>query len=146
MKVKPVYVWVIDQGAPGFLLAGDHVHDARRDARIVKALHQQRRPVGRILGRLEYDGVAGQDRGRRRPTGKRDREIEGRNHPPHAMRLEHARVAMVLGLGTLAFGKAAVLLHDVAVGADEVGGFLHVAERLQPVLAYLQAVDGGDVE
>jgi hypothetical protein len=87
-----------------------------------------------------------QERRRGRPAGERHGKIEGRDHPPDAVGLEGARVAVALALAALGFDKAAVRLHHVAVGADKVGRFLHIAQRLQPVLAHLQAVHRGDVE
>ena len=53
---------------------------------------------------------------------------------------------MVTAFGALAYGEAVVFLHDVAVGADKVGHFLYVAERLKPVFAHLEAIDGSDGE
>ena len=38
------------------------------------------------------------------------------------------------------------LLHLVAVPADQLGGLLHVAERLEPALADLEGHEGGQVE
>ncbi len=53
---------------------------------------------------------------------------------------------MVLALGKLALDEALVLLHVIAIGADEIGRLLHIAQGLQAILAHFQAVHRGNVE
>ena len=144
--MKPSTLGVIHQCAAGLFLAGDHVDHARGDARVVEALDQQGRAVGGVFRRLEHHRVPRQDGRRRRSAGEGDRKVEGRNHAPHAIGLEQAGVAMVLALGKLALDEALVLLHVIAVGADEIGRLLHIAQSLQAILAHFQAVHRGNVE
>ena len=78
------------------------------------------------------------------PAGERDREVERRDHRPHAVGAHHVR----RGLGRVQ--PAHRLLEPVVVGdlvavvADQVGRLLDVAERLEPVLAHLDGEQGGD--
>ena len=94
--------------------------------------------------RLDHDRVAGGQRRARRPAGERGREVERRHDGPHAVGAQHVR----RGLGRVqpAHGLLEPVVVDelVRVVADEVGGLLDVAERLEPVLAHLDGQEGGD--
>ncbi len=90
-----------------------------------------------IFGRLDDQRVAGDQRRAGRPGDERRGVVERGDHGPHAVRAHH--VAGDLGLAE-AFHRhrePVVLAHGVGVVADQVGGLLDLADRLQPALAVL---------
>ncbi len=93
---------------------------------------------------LQHDGVAGDERRARRAGGEGHREVERTDDREDAVRPEDRpgvdrRVAEIAHLDVV----AAVLLHRVAVVAQEVRRLLDLAERFDPVLADLEAHDRG---
>ena len=80
------------------------------------------------------------------PARQRHREVERADHGPHAVRPQH--VVVVAGGAEAAHrdAEAVVLLHLVAVPADQLGGLLDVAERLEPALADLVGHQRREVE
>ena len=95
--------------------------------------------------RLVDDGVARDERAARRAAAQREREVEGADDRPDAVRLEHG--AGVHGwVAEVAHGviEAVVLLDHVARPADQVGRLLDVAECLEAVLANLDGKQRGE--
>ena len=87
---------------------------------------------------LVDDRVAGHERAPGGTSGERHGEVEWADHSPDAVRLQH-RPSVDGRIAKVAHGvvEAVVLLQLIAVVADQVGGLLHVAQRLEPVLAHL---------
>ncbi len=66
------------------------------------------------------------------------REVERRQHRPYPERPQHRAVALT-GIDAVQLPhEPVVLLHLVSVGVDQVGAFLHLADRLRAVLACFQ--------
>ena len=60
-----VDIFVIDEmRADDRALAGEQIHNARRNSGFLEHLHQLGGEDGRLLGRFHDDGVAGDERGR----------------------------------------------------------------------------------
>ena len=94
----------------------------------------EHRRHGALLRRFQHDGVARDQRGRGRRDRERHREVERRDHAPHAVRPHDVERRLVRREPAHRLLEPAVLAHLVAVVADEVGGLLDVAERLEAVL------------
>ncbi len=126
--------------------AGDHVEDAARQAGQVRDLGQLDAAQRGIARGLVDDRVAGHERAARGPAGECHREVEGADHGPDAVRLEH-RPGVDGRIAEVAHGvvEAVVGLDLVAVVADQVGRLLDVAERLEPVLADLDRHQGREL-
>ena len=94
---------VIDHGAAGVPVTGDHVEDAGRQE-LGGDLGEQRRRSGRGVARLEHDGVARGDGRGELPDGHHHRVVPRRDLRAHADRLaaEHRRVPAHVLAGTLA--------------------------------------------
>ena len=75
--------------------AGDEVEDAGRNAGVDHYFEQLVSEQRRCRRRLEDDGVAGDERATRGSGGERQRKVERRDHRPHAVRPQHARVLFV---------------------------------------------------
>ena len=115
--------------------AGDEVDDARREAGLGHQLHEERGAVRRVGGRLEDDGVAGDERRHHLPAGDRDREVPGGDDPGDPDRLADAHRPLVGELG-----GDGVAEHPAALAGHQEGDvdrFLDVAARLGEDLAHL---------
>ena len=78
--------------------------------------------------------------------GQGHREVERADDRPHPVRLEDGPGVLLGRQRAHRFHEAVVGLHLVGVVAQQVGGLLHVAERLQPVLADLEGHERGVLE
>ena len=125
---------------------GDQVERARRHAAVAVALVELVAEQRALVRGLQHDGVAGDQRAARGAARQRHREVERADHGPHAVRAQH--VVVVAGGAEPAHRhpEPVVLLHLVAVPADQLRGLLHVAERLEPALADLVGHERGEVE
>ena len=87
---------------------------------------------------LNTTAVAGHHRRRRRPDGQRHREVERADHGEHAVRAED-RPGVDRGVAEVVHRVVVerVVLGRLRVVADEVGGLLDLAQRLEPGLADL---------
>ena len=82
------------------------------------------------------------------PPASAKREIERRDHHPHAVRPHHAAVARDHAVERIVRQRvleAVVRFEVVGVVVEEVDGLLRFAERLHAVLADFQRQRGGDV-
>jgi len=80
-----------------------------------------------------------------RASRQRHREVERRDHHPDTMRAQTAHVRGLIALERITRhgeDEPLVSLHGIAVVADQVGRLLHVAQRLQAVLADVERVGG----
>src|SRR5262245_8329233 len=116
--------------AGGLAEALDDVEHARRDLRLGEHLGQQRRGQRRPLGGLEYDGVAGRERGSDPPRGEHQRRVPGHDQPGHADRLAERVVDELVA----DLERAAVELGDdsrvvVEVLRGAVGEPVHLRDR-----------------
>ena len=118
--------------------AHDEVDDAGRDAGIDERLDELDRHQRRRRGGLQHDGVAGHQRGTGRAGREGRREVERADDREHAVRPED-RPGVDGGVAEVAHRVVVelVVLGGLGVVADEVGGLLDLAERLDPVLADL---------
>ena len=115
--------------------AGHEVDDAGREAGLGHQLDQQRRAVGRVAGRLEDHGVAGDEGRHDLPARDRHREVPGRDDPGDADRLADAHRPLVGQLG-----RDRVAVHPAALAGHQerdVDAFLDVAAGLRDDLAHL---------
>ena len=99
---------------------------------------------GDRLDGLKTTVLPADERGARRAGREGHREVERAHDPEHAVRPQDrpgvdGRVAEIAHLDVV----AVVLLHRVAVVAQQVGRLLDLAERLDAVLADLEAHDRG---
>ena len=141
---QPVDPGVGHQRAADVVPADHDVERLGRDATVEQAAHDGQRRADALRRRLDHDGVAGRQRRARRPAGERGREVERRDDRPHAVGAQH--VGRGLGRVQPAHGLLEAVVVDELVGvvADQVGGLLDVAERLEPVLAHLDRQEGRD--
>ncbi len=121
--------------------SGDEVDGAGREARLVHELDEQGRAQRRLRGRLEHDGVAGDQRGHHLPARDRDREVPRGDDPGDADRLADAHRPLV---GQLRWHRVAE--HPAAFAGHQEGDvdpLLDVAPRLGDDLAHLRASSPG---
>src|SRR6266498_5276821 len=114
-------------------------------AGVAQALVQLRAGERALRRGLEDHRVAGHQRAAGGPRGQRHREVERADHRPDPVGPQHAAGVLVRGELPHLVGEAVVALHLVAVVADQVGRLLHVAERLEAVLADLHGHQGGQL-
>ena len=121
--------------ADGSPTAVDDVDHAVGDAGLDEELDEPLPERGCVRGRLEDDGVSGDERGRDLPGRDRDREVPRRNDADHADRHpdRHLELVRELGRGRLPEEAPAFAAHVVA----HVDRFLHVATRLGAHLPHL---------
>ena len=82
-----------------FAEAVDDVDDAGREARLGEELDEPFGEEGRVLGRLEDDGVSADERGRELPGRDRDREVPGRDRADDPDRQPDGHLELVAQLG-----------------------------------------------
>ena len=80
------------------------------------------------------------------PAGQGHREVERADDRPHPVRLEDGPGVLLGRQEPIGLHEAVVGLHLVGVVAQQVGGLLHVAQRLEPVLADLEGHERGVLE
>ena len=119
--------------------AHDEVDDARRKAGVLERVDQVHARQRRGRRGLVDHGVAGQERAADRAGRERHREVERADDGEHAVRPEDRpgvdrRVAEVVHRVVV----EVVVLDRLGVVADQVGGLLDLAQRLEPVLADLE--------
>ena len=142
-------VGMVDQGlAHDASGPRDVVENAVREARVADTIRQQATGPGCIGRTLENDGVAGHEgRGHRSPSEGKGK-IEGHDHPPYAMGLEHGTVVGTVG-GQRIVGQGEIVtlvaFELSRVSGKEVRGLLRFSQRLHAVLAHLQSQGGADV-
>ena len=119
---------------------------ARRHAAVAVALVELVAQQRALVRGLQHDGVAGDERAARRAARQRHREVERADHGPHAVGTQDVVVVARGAEPAHRHPEAVVLLHLVAVPADQLRGLLHVAERLEAVLADLVRHERGEVE
>jgi hypothetical protein len=118
------------------------------EAGIADAVRQQAPGPGGVGRALEDDGIAGHEGRGQGSTAKGEREVEGHDHSPHAVRLEDGAVVRtpvgqrIVGQGEVV---ALVALELGRVAGEEVRRLLRLAERLHAVLADLEGERRSDV-
>jgi hypothetical protein len=126
-----------------------HVIDhACRQAGVAQHFEQQPAAPGRVGRSLEDDRVAGHQRRADRSACQRKRKVERRDHRPGTVRLQHRPVATDKTRQRIVRQRAVetfVGLHLVAVPREQIGGLLHLAERLHAVLADFERDRGADL-
>ena len=140
---------VVDQRRAHLATRARYVVDhARRQAGVAQHLEQQPAAPGRVGRRLEDHRVARHQGGADRPARQREREVERCDHRPRAIGLQHGAVAADEA-GQRVIRQCAIEtlvgLHLVAVPAEQVGGFLHLANGLHAVLADFERHRRADV-
>ena len=116
--------------ADGMAGARDVIEDAGRQSGIADAVGEQAPRPGRVGGAFHDDRVAGDHRGRRGPAGQREREIEGRDDGPDAVRAQHASVARHETLERVIRKfdfVALVRLEVIRIAAEEIHRLLRLA-------------------
>ena len=101
-------------------------------------LADQRARQRRLLGRLDHDRVAGDERAGGHPGDERDGEVERPDHAEHAEGPQDARVRLLGRELPERDREAAVPLDLRAVRLDQVDGLLDLGDRLGAALAGLQ--------
>ena len=123
------------------------VEDAGREAGVADAVGEQAAGPGGVGRALEDDGVAGHEGRGDGPPGEGEREVEGHDHRPDAVRLEDAAVVRAVA-GQRIVGQrqvvAVVALELGRVAAEEVRRLLRLAQGLHAVLADLHRERGAD--
>ncbi len=135
---------VLERLADRVARAHDEVDRALGNAGLDVGHHQVDRRERRRARRLEDDRVAAEQGGSRRAAGQGHREVERADDGEDAVRPEHGP-GVDRGVAEVAHRVvvAVVVLHRLRVVAQEVGGLLDLAERLDPVLADLDRHVGG---
>ncbi len=123
--------------------AVDQLHYLRREPRLQEDLHEQRRRVRHVLGRLEDHGVAAHQRREDLPGGDRQGEVERRDDPRHTdgPPIGHGPLAAQLRRHGVA-EQPATFRGGIVRGVDAL---LHVAPRLRQHLAHLPGHHRGDL-
>src|SRR5207245_2557947 len=89
-------IGVVDDGVTDLRTAArDEVDRARWETGLGHQLDQERRAPRRVAGRLEDDGVAGDERRYDLPARDRHREVPGRDDSSHTDRLTDAHGPLV---------------------------------------------------
>ena len=105
-----------------------------------------RTPEREVVGDgLKTTVLPGQQRRRDRPAEQGQREVERRDHREHAVRPQHALVALAARAVRQPDDVRLVGLDLAAVLGEEVDGLLGLADRLDPVLADLEGHDGAEL-
>ena len=119
------------------------LHDALGQAGLVQQVDEALREQRRVLGRLQHDGVAADERGRELPRRDRDREVPRRDRADDADRHADAHHELVAELrrGRLAEQAPALAAHVVA----HVDRFLDVAAGLRLDLPHLAGHQVGEL-
>ena len=99
-----------------------------------------------VRGGLEHDGVAGDHRATGRSTGEGHREVEWADDAEDAVRAEDRPRLLRRRERAKRLHEALGLLELLAVVPQQVRGLLHVAERLESVLADLEGHERRVVE
>ena len=143
----PVDARVPDQRLAGAGAAGQQVHDAARHACRDEGVDDEMTAERSDRRRLDDHGVAGDQGGTGRTGDERRRVVERGDHRPHPVRSHHVGRHLAVAEAQHRHLEAAVLGHRVGVVADQVGGLLDLADRLEPRLAVLpgegRTVDDG---
>ena len=129
--------------APGSTAAVHDLHQRRRDPRGHERVDERVGARRRVLGRLEHDAVAGEQRGEALPRRDRHREVPGRDHPDDTDRLASRPRHLVRQLG-----RHDLTHRGTALAGDEaphVDRLLHVASRLDQHLARLASHERGEL-
>ena len=121
--------------ARGLAVAVHDVHDASGHAGLLEQLDEALRQERRVLGRLQHDRVAADERGRELPRRDRDREVPRRDRADDADRHAHRHVELVAQLRRCRLPPHAPALARHVVG--HVDGFLDVAAGLGLHLPHL---------
>jgi len=118
------------------------LHDAFGQPGFVQQIDEALREQRRVLGRLQDDGVAADERRRKLPRGDRDREVPRRDRADDADRHAHAHHELVAQLrrSRLTEQAPALAAHVVA----HVDRFLDVAARLRLDLPHLTGHQVGE--
>ena len=133
-----------DERRADVAFAGQQRDHRRRHTAGTERLQQSLRAAGRLLGRLQHDGVAGRERGGRHPARDRDREVPGGDHGRDAAR----DVAQLVALAGDLQQRPPGLERDRAprVVLEEVDRLAHVGVGLGPWLGALPDLDRRELE
>ncbi len=136
----------LHQRATGVGPAVQEVEDAGGELPGEQRLGEQRARPGGLLGGLDDHRVAREQRGGGHPEGERQGEVEGRDHPEDAVGPEDLGAALGGGEAGQRRDEPVVALELLGVGLDQLDRLLHLDDRLEAVLAGLQAHHRGELE
>ena len=119
------------------------VEDAWRKFAGKQHLGEQGRRPGRLLGWLYHDGVARDQGGSGHPERQREGKIEGCNDTEYAVGPEYLGAVLGRGETRERSYEAAVALHLLGVGLDQLDRLLDLSDRLGAALAGLETHYGG---
>ena len=141
---EPVDIRVGDEsGAGGVARSGDEVEHSRRQSGIAQHFVEAKPGERGVAGRLENDGIAGEQRARGHARGQREREVERRDDGPDAVGFEH--VAGMLDAGAVhRLFVTVVFLHLPGVVENQVDGFRNFGDGFEAVLADFEAEQRGE--
>ncbi len=128
--------------ADDLALAGQKMDGALRHARIAEDAEHVIPARGRLLGRLQDDGVAQDERRGRHSHEDRDGEIPGTDDDGRPARREHGRVALPGHVVALGLGEGP---REERVVAAEIDGLRDVRVGVAPRLAGLEARPGREL-
>ena len=139
-----VHARVAHERGADVALAGQQGERRRRHAGLAQRLREDERAAGRLLGRLEDDGVAGGQAGGGHPERDRHREVPRGDDGDDAAGLVAQLVALARGLEERSALRE--IERPAGVVLEEVDRLADVAVGLRPRLGALAHRQRGDLE